>query len=168
MRTGNQRLRFLDRWILDQDTRYARVARCRCSLKSRRSAVTELNASWHGINKPEALRNEPEALRKTRNDKTGGRGQLSSPRALPGVPAPPWSLARTGFGVYLSQELVPTSVRLDPVRGSGWSRTAFSRRLKTIGICGFRPLRFRPPSDVDDRGVRRGGRDVEDRFRCLL
>ena len=54
-----------------------------------------LNALWHGSNEPEALRNEPEALRKTRNDKTGGRGQLSSPRALPGVPAPDDEWAET-------------------------------------------------------------------------
>ncbi len=105
---------------MDPSTQGSCSARCvwdRGLLKSHWSAVTELNASWHGLNEPEALRNEPEALRKTRDDKTGGRGQLSSPRALPGVPAPPWSLARTGSGVYLSQELVPASVRLDPVRG---------------------------------------------------
>ena len=109
---------FLDRCILDYGTRYARDVWCRCSLKSRRSAVTELNASWHGIN-------EPEALRKTRNDKTGGRGQLSSPRALPGVPAPSrrvnrdsyitvWSLARTFLWSVLEPRAVPSESKVTP------------------------------------------------------
>ena len=101
-----------------------------CSLKSRRSAVTVLNALWHGSNEPEALRNEPEALRKTRNDKTGGRGQLSSPRALPGVPAPSrrvnrdsyitvWLLART----FLWSVLEPRAV-LCQCKAGPWPRNS--------------------------------------------
>ena len=113
-------------WLIDcYGTRYARDVWYRCSLKSRRSAVTVLNALWHGSNEPEALRNEPEALRKTRNDKTGGRGQLSSPRALPGVPAPSrrvnrdsyitvWSLARTFLWSVLEPRAVPSESKVTP------------------------------------------------------
>ena len=110
------------------------------------------------------------------NDKTGGRGQLSSPRALPGVPAPSRrvrrdsyitarSLARTTtLECTLSQELPPSRVWLLPVRGKLCICVEVCQRLD---FRGSRPFRLRLFLEVDERGVCRCGRYVVRRFRPL-